>query len=44
MPTYNRVLDTRRFLSQGTTRHKALFGGESGSDILFSPHGAPIGK
>lgn len=35
-----RFLESKRFLSQCTTRNMALFGGESGSNILFSPHRA----
>uniref|UniRef100_A0A9L0S337 Uncharacterized protein n=1 Tax=Equus caballus TaxID=9796 RepID=A0A9L0S337_HORSE len=35
-----RFLESRRFLSRGTTRNLAPFSGESGSKILFSPHGA----
>ena len=39
-----RFLESKRFLSQCTTRNMALFGGESGSNILFSPHRAWTNK
>ena len=35
-----RFLESKRFLSQCPSRNMALFGGETGSNILFSPHRA----